>query len=105
MSTPTQVEYPRRATIRSGFQAFVGLCGIVPAIVAAALFGVDTSTAPGWLVGTLALIVGVAMGVTRVMALPPVNTWIATHVPWLAAEPKPTVDAAAIITRSTGGEH
>jgi len=102
MSTPTQVEYPRRAAIRSGFQAFIGLCAIVPAVVAAALFGVDMSNAPGWLVGTLALIVGVAMGVTRVMALPVVNAWIAKHVPWLAAEPMPQPDVPAIVDRALG---
>ena len=33
-------------------------------------------------------------GLTRVMALPAVEVWLATFLPWLAAEPKSDDDGA-----------
>ncbi len=99
---PTQVAYPRRAAIRSAFQAFVGLCAIAPVVVAALLLGVDLTTAPGWLVTSIGVVIGVSAAVTRVMALPGVNAWIARFLPWLAPEPKPQPDVPAIIDRSLG---
>lgn len=77
---PTQVQYPRRATIRTAFQAFVGLCALVPVIVAA--FGLDPKIV--W----LAVPIAVAAGVTRLMQIPAVNAWIERFIPWLAAEPR-----------------
>jgi len=99
---PTQVTFPRRAAIRTAFQAFVGFCGLVPVIVAALLLGVDLTTAPGWLVSGIGVVIGVSAGVTRVMALPSVNDLIARFLPWLAAEPKPQPDVPAIIDRALG---
>ena len=89
-STPTQVQYPRRATIRSGFQAFVGACVLVPSIVAAvdSVPGVDFEHGPAWAVAGVAVVTGTAAAVTRVMAIPGVNEWIARYAPLLAPEPK-----------------
>jgi len=50
----------------------------------------------------IGVVIGVSAAVTRVMALPGVNAWIARFVPWLAPEPKPQPDVPAIIDRSLG---
>jgi hypothetical protein len=77
--TPTQTQYPWRATARTVFAAVVAFASIVPFIVTAA--GLD-----GWaLAGQVVLVAG---AITRVMALPGVNGWIEKFVPWLAPEPK-----------------
>ena len=63
---PTQIEYPWRATARTIFQAFVGLCALVPLLV-------GTDTPP---VGAVAVALTVSAAVTRIMAMPQVNDWI-----------------------------
>lgn len=72
---PTQVEYPWRATVRTVFQAFVGFCALLPLIFA------DVNP-----VGAVGIALAVAGFVTRVMAIPAVNVWLETYLPWLAAE-------------------
>lgn len=91
--TPTQVAYPWRSTVRTLFAAVVALASLVPTILA-------TTGLDGWAYATQ--VAAVAAGITRLMALPGVNDFIARFVPWLAAEPKPTPDAAAIIDRALG---
>ena len=76
---PTQVRRPWRATVRTVFQALLGLAVVLPFAVEAS--GLDPKAFP-WLAGALA----VAAAVTRVMALPAVNEWIRRFVPWLAAD-------------------
>ena len=78
VTEPTQVRNPRRALIRTIFAATVSLAAITPFIVGA--LGV---TATG---GVWAAILAVAGAITRVMALPGVNAWIESYVPWLAPE-------------------
>jgi hypothetical protein len=73
---PTQIEYPWRATARTIFQAFVGLCALLPLILA-------TDTPP---VGAVAVSLAVSGAVTRIMAIPEVNDWISAFVPWLGAQ-------------------
>lgn len=80
--TPTQLRRPRRATIRTVFQAFVALCAMAPVLVATT--GLKTDQLP-WLAGVL----GVAAVVTRVMAQPQVENFLRRFLPWLAAAPKP----------------
>ena len=75
----TQTAYPWRATLRTVFQALVGLAVAWPVIVEA--IGLDTTWA--WVSGSLA----VAAAVTRVMALPAVDAWLSRFLPWLAAAP------------------
>ena len=79
MTEPTQVQRPVRSTIRTIFQAFVGLCALAPILVGAT--DVDVEQLP-WLVIAL----GVAAAVTRIMALPGVNDWLGRFVPWLSAD-------------------
>ena len=68
---PTQIEYPWRATARTIFQAFVGLCALVPLLV-------GTDTPP---VGAVAVALTVSAAVTRIMAMPQVNDWISASRP------------------------
>lgn len=76
----TQTEYPWHAVVRTLFQAVVGFAAMWGVIVEA--LGVD-ETLP-WVVASLA----VTGAITRVMAIPAVNTWLERFVPWLAAAPK-----------------
>ena len=78
---PTQVRRPWRAMIRTGFQALVSLCAMLPLLVGAS--GLDEQ------VPAVAGAVAVAAGVTRVMALPAVEAFLQRFVPWLAAAPRP----------------
>lgn len=76
---PTQIRRPWRSTTRTVFQAGIALAAMWGLIVQAAGL-------PDWAwVGTsLAL----AAGITRVMALPGVETFLRRFLPWLAAAPK-----------------
>ena len=76
----TQEAFPVRATIRTIFQAALGFLVLVPVLVEAS--GVPEHTAG--VAGALA----VSAAVTRIMAIPGVNLWLAKYVPFLAAEPK-----------------
>lgn len=79
MAQPTQLRRPWRSTLRTVFQALVGLAAMWAVVVQA--LGL-----PDWAwVGTS---LAVAAGITRVMALPAVEVWLRTWVPWLAAAPK-----------------
>jgi hypothetical protein len=81
MSTgATQVRHPWKATVRTGFQALVGLAAMLPLLVDAS--GVDETAAP--VAGALVI----SGAVTRVMALPAVEVYLRRFVPWLAAEPR-----------------
>lgn len=82
----TQTKNPWRTTVRSAFQFLVGLAALAPFIVAAINDG-NEGAATGLTAGILA----VSAAVTRVMALPAVNSFIERWLPWLAAE-KPTPD-------------
>jgi hypothetical protein len=82
-ATPTQVRQPWRATLRTAFAALVALCSMAPLIYDAAL-GDDAGEATGW----SALALAIAAGVTRVLAVPAVESFLKTFVPFLSAEPK-----------------
>lgn len=72
---PTQIEFPWRTTARTVFQAFVSLCALLPLVFA------DVNP-----VGAVAVALGVAATVTRIMAIPAVNDWIGKYLPFLAAD-------------------
>lgn len=67
-----------RATVRTVFQAFVGLCFILPALIP--LLGVSTTA--GWVVAALA----VSGAITRVMQFPAFNAWLDNYFPWLSKD-------------------
>lgn len=74
----TQTRHPWRATARTLFAAGTSLLSLLP--VAAAAGGVDT-------VPAVVQVLGVTGAITRVLALPSVDEWLRTYVPWLAATP------------------
>lgn len=76
---PTQTQHPARAMIRTVFAGVVSLITLLPYILGAA--HVDATV---W--GGQALAVSAA--VTRVLAIPAVNSWLTEYVPWLAATPR-----------------
>ena len=73
----TQSEYPWHAVVRTVFQAVVGFAAMWALMVEA--MGLD-ETLP-WVAASLA----VTGAITRVMAIPSVNQWLARFVPFLAA--------------------
>lgn len=78
----TQTKHPWRATARTGIAVLIALAAMMPALVNAA--GLD-ETAPA-----VAAVLAIAGAVTRVMALPAVETFLERFLPWLAAEPSPS---------------
>ena len=80
LQEPTQAAYPWHTVVRTVFQAVVGLAAAWALIVEA--LGVD-QTIP-WVATSLA----VTAAITRVMALPAVNEWLARFLPFLAATGK-----------------
>lgn len=83
----TQTKHPWRTTVRSLFQFIVPLAALAPFIVTAINDGND-GAATGLTAGVLA----VSGAITRVMALPQVNDFLARWVPWLSAEGSNRVD-------------
>ncbi len=90
MTQPTQVRRPWKATIRTVFAAVVALAAMLPLLVQAS--GLDETLGP--VGGALAI----AGAITRIIALPAVDAFLARFVPWLAADPPPraTVDHGLI---------
>lgn len=77
----TQVRRPWRATLRTAFQLLVGLAAMLPLLVDAA--GLEETTP------VLAGVLAVSAAVTRIMALPAVEAFLAQFLPFLAAAPRP----------------
>lgn len=84
MEGTTQSRHPWRATARTIFAAGVALLTLLPVVAATA--GVDT-------VPAIAQVLLVAGAVTRVLALPQVETFLELYFPWLAASPTEGVTA------------
>ncbi|MCW2092525.1 UNVERIFIED_ORG: hypothetical protein M2328_005805 [Rhodococcus erythropolis] len=80
MSEVTQVAYPWRATVRTGFQVGVALLTLIPVVLVTS--GLSLTVVGGQ-------IIAVTTAVAKVMALPQVNAFIDRFAPWLAAEPVP----------------
>lgn len=83
-TTPTQVRRPWRAVVRTVFQALVALAAMAPVIYQAA-----TNGDPARATGAVGVGLVIAAGVTRVMALPGVESFLQRFAPFLAAQPKP----------------
>lgn len=84
---PTQVRRPWRATARTVFQALIALAALAPLVAAAVeeATGYDLEGVPFIVVALAA-----SAAVTRVMAVPQVNAFLARFVPFLAAAPTDT---------------
>jgi predicted phage tail protein len=83
LAQPTQVKRPWRTTARTVFQGIVGAAAMAAPVYEAATHH-DAAAATGWAATGLAI----SAGVTRVMAVPMVNDWLARFLPFLAAQPK-----------------
>ncbi|HEY2086236.1 MAG TPA: hypothetical protein VGH54_09455 [Mycobacterium sp.] len=94
----TQSKYPWRATARTAFAVIVGAAAMSPLVYQAATHH-DPSVATGWAATGL----GIAAGVTRVLALPQVNDFLHRYAPWLAADSKPADPAPAAPTPADPG--
>lgn len=81
ITEPTQVKHPNRATFRTVFQGALALAAILPLILTTA--GIPP-------VGFAAILITVAGAITRVMAIPAVENFLESYVPFLAAKPKVT---------------
>lgn len=81
---PTQVRQPTRTTIRTVFQAAVSLASLAP-LIAAGIYNGEGDY-PVVVVQVLA----VSAAVTRVMAIPAVEQFLKDHLPFLAAQPRPS---------------
>lgn len=68
-----------RRTLRTTLEVIVALAAMVPVLVST--IGLDTTAIPA-----LAGIVAVAAAITRIAALPAVEEFLQTWLPWLAAE-------------------
>lgn len=79
---PTQIRRPWRSTFRTAFQALVALATLVPFVVAGIYDGSADYPA------VVGQVLAVAAAVSRVMALPQVERFLRTFLPWLAAAPK-----------------
>lgn len=80
---PTQQSYPWRTVVRTGFQALVSGAAMVPLVYQQA-----THHDPAAATGFAAAALGIAAGLTRVMAVPAVDQFLTKYVPFLAATPK-----------------
>jgi hypothetical protein len=83
LADPTQVRRPWRSTARTIFQAAIALATRVP-LISAEVYA-DADAAPA----AVAQVLVVAGVVTRVMALPGVETFLRRFVPFLAASSDP----------------
>lgn len=91
---PTQVANPVRATRRTAAAVIVGIVLALPVlnavllIVQSELQAQTTFLIPGWVFAvlniTLAAIGVVTSVITRVLAIPAVNGWVAKYLPGLA---------------------
>lgn len=81
---PTQSKHPWRATARTVAAAGIGLLSLLPLIAVTA--HVDA-------VPAVAQVLAVTGAITRVLAIPGVDSWLRKWLPALAASPKqPAVD-------------
>lgn len=85
MAQTTQTERPWRTTVRTVFQAIVSLAALTPFVLEAIADGDPTTLGPGAVVA-----LAVSGAITRVMALPQVEDFLArSPLRWLAADPRP----------------
>lgn len=90
--TPTQVEHPWRAGVRTGIQVFLATMAlgilILPMIAEFVAQFWPNSPAIAFIASVSAILAGASLLVTRVMAIPMVNAWLTSI--GLGAAPKQT---------------
>jgi hypothetical protein len=78
-----------RSLVQIGIPSFIGLVVVVPLIIQIVLEELGEHMPDSlrlWLVGAATVITGVGVALTRIMAIPAVNSWLARF--GLAATPK-----------------
>jgi hypothetical protein len=93
MSTPTQTQWPWKATLRTavqvGIPALITLVGVLPVVIQIVLDELGEHMPEGlrvWLLAAAAGLTAAAAAITRIMAIPAVNAWLTTI--GLGAAPK-----------------
>jgi len=84
MAMTTQSRHPWRATLRTAVAVGVGLLPLLPEILGG--LHLDTYAIGGQ-------VLGIAAGITRLLADPRVEVLLHQYAPWLAAQPVPAVPA------------
>lgn len=77
---PTQTRRPWHAVARTVLAAMIGLLPVLPMIAQA----LEIESIP-----VVASVLAVTAAVTRVLALPEIETWLRRFAPWLAADVYP----------------
>lgn len=80
MAISTQSRHPWRATLRTAVAVGVGLLPLLPEILGG--LHLDTYAIGGQ-------VLGIAAGITRLLADPRVEVLLHQYAPWLAAQPVP----------------
>lgn len=75
----TQSKHPWQAVARTIFAALVGAAAMAAPIYEAITQG-SAAAATGW----AAIALGICGAITRVLALPGVDAWLAAYLPWLS---------------------
>jgi hypothetical protein len=83
---PTQMRRPWRATARTLFAAALALATLLPVIAAGIYEDADAYPA------VVAQVLAVAGLITRIMAMPGVETFLQTYLPFLSAAGRPPQD-------------
>lgn len=83
-SPSTQVRYPWRASVRTAIAA--GAAALIAFPDVARVLSIENL--PG-----VALIMGISLALTRVLALPSVDAWLNRYAPWVAATPPADTDS------------
>lgn len=83
-SPSTQVRYPWRASVRTAIAA--GAAALIAFPDIARVLSIENL--PG-----VALIMGISLALTRVLALPSVDAWLNRYAPWVAATPPADTDS------------
>lgn len=66
-----------RTLVQVGIPAFLGFAVVLPQIISALGLPVD-GPLYAWLIGAAGVVTAVAVGLSRVMAIPAVNAWLTT---------------------------
>ena len=82
MSTPTQVAHPVRSTVRTA--SVITVASVVVVLIFALAGALQDMGQTSGIAGT---IIAVSTLLQRIIVYPPIATWIALHVPWLAPTP------------------
>lgn len=76
----TQSKHPWQAVARTLFAAIVGAAAMAAPIYEA-ITNESAAAATGW----AAVALGICGAITRVLALPAVDMWLAQYLPWLSS--------------------